>query len=98
MDFFCIADRESGLGFRLAGVETREVVSRDDALEALKTAKASKDIGIILITGKAADLVRGEIETQISDNPMPLILEIPSRGERRNARSAGELLRQIAGM
>jgi V/A-type H+/Na+-transporting ATPase subunit F len=98
MDFFCIADRESGMGFRLAGVQTREVASRQEALDALKAAKGSKEVGIILITGKAADLVRGEIAVQISENPMPLILEIPSRGERRFTRSASELLRQIAGM
>lgn len=98
MRFFCIADKDSGLGFRLAGIETYEVSSRPDALETLKTARASKDIGIILITGKAADLVRGEIAQQISMEPLPLILEIPSRGESRPQRSAGELLRQIAGM
>ncbi len=98
MEFFCIADRESGLGFRLAGIRTREVLTRDDALGALREARGAGDVGIILITGKAADLVRPEIEQQITANPVPLVLEIPSRGERRTRRSAGELLRQIAGM
>jgi V/A-type H+/Na+-transporting ATPase subunit F len=98
MNFFCIADRESGLGFRLAGVQIREVATRPEALEALGAARASKDIGIILITGKAADLVREEIAQQISAAPLPLILEVPSRGEHRPRRSASELLRQIAGM
>lgn len=98
MDFFCIADRESGLGFRLAGIRTREVASRTEALDALAAAKSSKDTGIILITAKAADLVREEISQQITASPLPLVLEIPSKGENRPRRSAGELLRQIAGM
>jgi vacuolar-type H+-ATPase subunit F/Vma7 len=98
MKFFCIADSESGLGFRLAGIETRDVATRDEALAALSDAKFLPETGIILITGAAADLVRDEIAQQISLNPLPLILEIPSRGERRPQRSASELLRQIAGM
>lgn len=98
MNFFCIADKESGLGFRLAGVETREVVTRPEALEALRVARATKELGIILITEKAADFVREEIGAQISLNPLPLILEIPSKGEARPKKSAAELLRHIAGM
>ncbi|MGE5308991.1 MAG: V-type ATP synthase subunit F [Deltaproteobacteria bacterium] len=98
MVFFCIADRESGLGFRLAGVETRDVSSRDEALDALSAARSDKDVGIILITSKAADLVRDEVSEHISLNPMPLILEVPSKGDFRPRKSAGELLRQIAGM
>lgn len=98
MDFFCISDSESGLGFRLAGIQTREVASRQEALEALNEARSSPGVGIILITQKAADLVREEIAQKISAAPVPLVLEIPAKGEKRKARSAGELVRQIAGM
>jgi V/A-type H+/Na+-transporting ATPase subunit F len=98
MNFFCIADKESGLGFRLAGIATREVESRPEALDALAAARADKELGIILVTARAADLMREEISLQISENPLPLVLEIPSKGEVRPRKSAAELLRQIAGM
>jgi V/A-type H+-transporting ATPase subunit F len=98
MDFFCISDKESGPGFRLAGIATREVDSRSEALEALAAARGDKELGIILVTSRAADLMREEIALQISENPLPLVLEIPSKGEFRPRKSAAELLRQIAGM
>ena len=98
MNFFCIADKESGLGFRLAGISTREVDSRAEALDAFAAARGDKELGIILVTAKAADLMREEIALQINENPVPLVLEIPSKGEIRPRKSAAELLRQIAGV
>src|SRR4030042_6670959 len=98
MTFFCIADRESSPGFRLAGIETREVSTKPEALEALRVARLTKDAGIILITEKAASFVREEIGEQISEESIPLILEVPSRGETPKRKSAGELLRELVGI
>jgi len=98
MNFVCIAERESALGFRLAGIETREVSSAGDAFDALEEARADKATGIILVTGRVADMLRGAIDEHISLNPLPLILEIPSKGDFRPRKSSSELLRQIAGM
>jgi len=97
MRFFCIADTESSLGFKLTGVETRDVASRSQALEALQEAKGNKEIGIILVTEKAAALVREEVQTHIEGSPVPLILEIPSRGLQPKRKSAAELLKELAG-
>ncbi len=97
MNFFCIADKDSSLGFRLAGIETRDVSSRGEALEALKVARADKEAGIIIVTNKAAAYIREEIKTHITSNPLPLILEVPSRGEKPRRKSAGELLKELAG-
>lgn len=98
MKFFCIADKESGLGFKLAGIQTREVITKSEARESLAVAKADKQVGIILVTEKAADMLRGEIEAHITDNPIPLILEIPSRGEFGKNKSAADLLKELAGI
>ena len=59
MTFFCIADKDSSLGFKLAGIETIEVSTRADAAEALQVARADKNTGIILVTEKAADHTAG---------------------------------------
>jgi len=98
MTFFCIADKESSLGFKLTGIETREVATRPEAIEALRIARLTKGVGIILITEKAASFVRDEIQQHISQEPIPLVLEIPSRGEIKSRRSAAELLKELAGI
>jgi vacuolar-type H+-ATPase subunit F/Vma7 len=98
MTFFCIADKESSLGFRLAGIETREVSTKPEVIEALKVARLTKDVGIILITEKAASFVREEIEHRIAGEPIPLVLEVPSRGSTGKKKSAAELLKELVGI
>ena len=98
MTFFCIADKESCLGFKLSGIDTREVASRPEALEALRVARATKDVGIILITDKAAVFIREEIKAHISEKPLPMVLELPSRGQTPKRKSAAELLKELAGI
>jgi len=98
MIFFCIADKESSLGFRLSGIETREVATKPEAVEALRVARLTKDVGIILITEKAASFIREEIGEHISGEPIPLILEVPSRGMIPKRKSAAELLKELVGI
>jgi V/A-type H+-transporting ATPase subunit F len=98
MTFFCIADKESSLGFKLAGIETIEVSARPDALEALQVARANKETGIILVTERAASFLGDEIKAHTHTNPLPLVLEVPSRGLIKKHKSAAELLRELVGL
>lgn len=98
MTFFCIADKESSLGFKLSGIDTREVSTRLEALEALRSARAAKDVGVILITDKAAAHIKDEIKAHINEKPIPLVLELPSRGQVPQRKSAAELLKELAGL
>ncbi|MDD5173311.1 MAG: V-type ATP synthase subunit F [Candidatus Omnitrophota bacterium] len=99
MRFFCIADRASSLGFKLAGVDTREVSVRSEALEALKVAVSSEDVGILLITQKAASFIEGELDELLYSKPLPLVLEIPSRGiDTKKPKTAGEVLKKAIGI
>ncbi|MCX5708582.1 MAG: V-type ATP synthase subunit F [Candidatus Omnitrophica bacterium] len=98
MTFFCIADKESSLGFKLSGIETREVSTRLEALEALRVARATKDIGVIIITEKAAAHIQEEVKAHITEKPIPLVLEVPSRGQAPKRKSAAELLKELAGL
>jgi V/A-type H+-transporting ATPase subunit F len=98
MTFFCIADKDSSLGFKLAGIETIEVAARPDALEALQVARANKQIGIILVTEKAASYLGDEIKAHIQTDPLPLVLEVPSRGIIKKRKSAAELLKELVGI
>jgi V/A-type H+-transporting ATPase subunit F len=98
MNFFCIADKDSSLGFKLAGIETIEVSTRADAAEALQVARADKNTGIILVTEKAAVFLGEDIKTHIHENPLPLVLEVPSRGSLKKHKSAAELLKELVGI
>jgi len=98
MTFFCISDKDSSLGFRLAGVETREVSSRSNALEALKVALATEDAGVILVTEKAASFLKQELGNLMYKNQLPLVLELPSRGGSARRRSVGDYLKDIIGV
>ena len=98
MHFFCIADSASSLGFKLAGVETREVSARSEALEALKVAASTENVGVILVTQKAASLMESELDELMYSKKLPLILEIPSRGEERKRKSVGEVLKKAIGI
>ncbi len=98
MTFFCITDKESSIGFRLAGVDTREVSSRSDGLEALKVALATEEAGVLLVTEKAASFLRQELNNLMYKNQLPLILELPSRGGSAKRRSVGDYLKDIIGV
>lgn len=98
MTFFCIADKDSSPGFRLAGVETREVSTRSDGLEALKVALATEDAGVLLITEKAASFLKQELDNLMYRNQRPLIVELPSRGQVKKRSSVGDYLKDIIGV
>ena len=98
MHLFCIAARASSLGFKLAGVETHEVSARSEALEALRVAAAAENVGIILITQKAASFIESELDELMYSKKLPLILEIPSRGGERKKKSVGEVLKKAIGI
>lgn len=98
MTFFCIADKESSLGFKLSGINTMEVSTRSEALEALRVARATKDVGVILVTDRAGAYIEEEVKGHITEKPIPLILEVPSRGQKPKRRSAAELLKELVGI
>ena len=98
MRFFCIADSASSLGFKLAGVETREVSARSEALEAFKVAASSEGVGVILVTQKAASLIEEELNELLYSKSLPLVLEIPSRGIETRPESVGEILKKAIGI
>ena len=98
MHFFCIADGPSSLGFKLAGVETREVSDRAGALEALKAAASSEGVGVILVTQKAASFMEKELDEMLYSKSLPLVLEIPSRNMESKTRSASEIMKKAIGI
>ena len=79
MKIFLISDNNDTLeGLRLAGIEGVVVHEKNETLNALKKAKENPEIGLILITQKAAKPCREYIDANRSDK-YTLIEEIPDR-------------------
>lgn len=99
MKFRVIADGETVLGFRLAGIEGSVAGSSDEALKALKEALSGKDVGIILITERVAQTIRHEVDRLLYSTTFPLILEIPdSRGPLEGRGNIRDLVRSAVGI
>jgi V/A-type H+/Na+-transporting ATPase subunit F len=87
MKAYLISDNvDTQVGMRLAGINGVIVHEREKILKEIDKASHEKDIGIILITEKNAELVRGEINNLKLNMSIPLIIEVPDRhgalGER----------------
>ncbi|MCK9614403.1 MAG: V-type ATP synthase subunit F [Candidatus Omnitrophica bacterium] len=98
MTFFCIADKESSLGFKFSGIETREISTKSEALEAFNVALALENVGIIIITEKAASFIRDKVNQFLYREELPLILEVPSRGPVKKRKSVSESLKEMIGI
>ncbi len=80
MKFYLISDNiDTQIGMRLSGVEGEVVHTPEEAEAALEGALNDKEIGIILMTGRAAALCKEKVCDCKLNLPSPLIVEIPDR-------------------
>ena len=80
MKSFLISDnKDTWVGMKLAGIDGIVVHGRDEVLKAVKDAIKQDEIGIVILTEKAADLVRSEVLTYKTKCKKPLLIEIPDR-------------------
>ncbi|WP_456471904.1 V-type ATP synthase subunit F [Methanocaldococcus sp.] len=90
-----IGDRETAIGFRLAGLEdVYEVNNKDEALDAIKKLSSNKDIAFIIITERLAEEIREDIK-KINK----VIIEIPDKnGKIEREDPIKELIRKAVGV
>ena len=99
MQFFVIGDRETVLGFRLAGVKGIAATDREETLNALKGALDRRDVGVILITENLASGIREEVEARLYGRGFPLVLEVPGpEGPGPGRLSVEDVVRKAVGM
>lgn len=80
MKMFLISDNvDTHTGMRLAGIEGVVVHERHELKEALETALADSDIGIILLTEKFGREFPEIVDDVKLARRLPLIVEIPDR-------------------
>ncbi len=80
MRYYVIGDEDTVLGLGMVGVQGQIVRNSDEAKEAFQMAMADREIGIVIITERAAKLIRQIVDKFIFTRDLPLIVEIPDRG------------------
>jgi len=99
MKYFVIGDEEAVLGFGLVGIQGLKVENPKEAETAFKTALDDRDIGIIIIEDKIADMIRPVVDKYIFTEQFPLILEVPGRvGKDLDRRSIRATVNEAIGI
>ena len=100
MKFFLISDNiDTYIGMRMAGVEGVVVHEAEEVEDALKTACANKEIGIVLITAKLMELCRAQIYERKLHDSLPLIVEVADRhGDGKVSDSITRYVREAVGI
>ena len=97
---YLISDNiDTQIGLRLVGI--RGVVAHDAVTIEAETKKAinDKDLGILIYTEKAAEMVRDYINDLRMTLHTPLIIEIPDRhGSRDIAHSINKMVEESIGL
>lgn len=100
MKMYLISDNiDTQIGLRLVGI--RGVVAHDAKTieEETKKAIGDKDLGILIYTEKAAEMVRDYIDNLRMTLHTPLIIEIPDRhGSRDIAGSINRMVQESIGL
>jgi V/A-type H+-transporting ATPase subunit F len=96
--YLVIADEDTVLGFRCAGVAGNAVNSRTEALAALKSARDSK-AGVVILTQEVAAMMQEEVDALRFGGGLPIVVEIPgTRGRLAGRKSLSDVIRQAIGV
>ncbi|MFW6138035.1 MAG: V-type ATP synthase subunit F [Spirochaetota bacterium] len=79
MKYYIIGDEDAVLGFGMVGVKGSIVETSDQARQAFQDVLEDREVGIIIITERAAELIRPLIKKYVFTERFPLIVEVPDR-------------------
>ncbi|MBN2738133.1 MAG: V-type ATP synthase subunit F [Spirochaetales bacterium] len=99
MKYFIIGDEDAVLGFNMVGVNGLSATNQKEAESAFHKALDDKDVGIIIITERIAELIRPIVDNYIFTAKFPLIIEIPDRkGPMTGRPSLREMVNEAIGI
>lgn len=99
MKVVVIADQDAVVGFSLAGVQGFIVETEEETRKAFEQATTMKDVGILLMTERIAQLIREKVDAWIIGGGQPLIVEIPdSQGPMEDRRTPHEFVKSAIGV
>ena len=86
MKYSIIGDEDTVLGFAIVGISGMVAINAEEAMEAFTEILKDRDICIIIITEKVADMIRSTVDKYLFTESFPLIVEIPDRHGRDPSR------------
>ncbi|NCB04762.1 MAG: ATP synthase subunit F [Clostridia bacterium] len=94
MKYFVVTDStDTQVGLRLAGIEGVVVREEPEVREAIRSAVANPEIGVLLITEHLAALCSDLLAPVKMTSHIPLVVEIPDR--RSQGRASDSITRYI---
>jgi V/A-type H+-transporting ATPase subunit F len=99
LHYHIIGDEDTVLGFSLAGVSGTIVRNPEQAHSSFNECLGNKEIAIIIMTERAAEMIREEVDHYVFDVDFPLIVEIPDReGPLPDRPTLREMVNQAIGI
>jgi len=99
--YLVIADDDTVLGFKCAGIPGVAVEERDQALAALALAR-EQNVGIVIVTEEVADMMREEMDALrfgAAGDTAPMPVEVPGpQGPLSGRRTLTEVIREAVGI
>jgi V/A-type H+-transporting ATPase subunit F len=94
-----IGNRDAVWGFALAGVRGQVATTAQELNQALDTALADQDLGIVLVTEDVANLARPRVDLLMVRSTSPLVVEIPGpEGPSPDRPTLSEVIRHTIGV
>ncbi len=94
-----IGHPQAVLGFSLVGVDGVAATTTDEANQALDSALAAQDVGVILVTEDVATWVGPRMDQLKQRSTIPLVVEVPAPGGPRQGQpSLGEVVFRAIGV
>ncbi len=99
MKYGLIGDEDTVLGFGMVGVQGKTVRNAEEAEAAFRAVLEDREIGIIIITERIAELIRPSVDQYLFTRDFPLIVEIPDREGKITAKAGiREMVNQAIGI
>jgi len=99
MKYHVIADEDTVLGFRFAGVDGDVVETPAQAREAFQRARRDEDVGVIIMTEQSAASIGSEIERAIYESTRPIVVQIPGpEGSAPDRRTLQRIIEETVGI
>ncbi len=99
MEYFVIADEDTVLGFRYAGIEGRVVRTPEEARDALSEQVRAGRAGIVIMTEEIAEAIRSDVNALRFESGIPIVVEIPGPdGPAAGRRELEAVIREAVGV
>ena len=79
MKYAIVGDEDAVMGFGIVGVSGRVATDAAEARHAFESLREDRDVGVILITERLAEMIRPLVDPHLMSASFPLIVEVPDR-------------------